>query len=116
MRVDMKRPGLVWPSLFTVGAAAAGFLLLSATAEAAPLCNKRATVLKTLERDYGEKPVAFGITTEGALVQLVADKGRKTWTIVIHTPEGTSCLLAAGRSWRNRPPQPKLALRAGGPR
>ena len=116
MRADMKRPGLVWPSLITAGAAAAGFVLVSASADAAPLCNERKTVLKTLERDYGEKPVAFGITTEGALVQLVADKSRKTWTIVIHTPEGTSCLLAAGRSWKDRPQRPRLALRAGGPR
>ena len=116
MRADMKRPGLVWPSLITVGAAAATLMLVSATAVAAPLCNERKTVLKTLERDYGEKPVAFGITTEGALVQLIANKSGKTWTIVIHTPEGTSCLLAAGQAWKVRPQRPRVALRAGGPR
>lgn len=115
MIANFKRPGLIWPSLVTIGALA-GILLASKPADAAPLCNQRTTVLSTLDRDYGEKPIAFGVTGDGSLVQIVAAKGGSTWTLVIHAPNGTSCLIAAGENWRKLPKREKFALQAGGPR
>jgi len=116
MRASVKRPGLIWPSLVTLAAVTA---LVTATGPAraaqAP-CNTRATVLTTLEKDYGEKPVAFGITGKGSMVQVIAAKDGKTWTIVIHDPSGTSCLIAAGQTWRVRTARGKVSARVGGPR
>jgi len=128
MRASVKRPGLLWPSLIILGAVAAVSAASSsavagddatvgnAAAAGQPLCNQRAVVLKTLEKDYGEKPIAFGITENGAMVQLIAAKDGKTWTLVIHNPKGTSCLMAAGETWKARREPQQASLRAGGPR
>ena len=117
MNASVKRPGLLWPSLIMLGAlGAASVISNSAVADGSPLCNERAVVLKTLEKDYGEKPIAFGITENGAMVQLVAAKDGKTWTLVIHNPKGTSCLMAAGETWKTRRHPQQASLRAGGPR
>jgi hypothetical protein len=109
----------LWPSLFILGAVAA-VAVAGNSAVAAPasqaLCNQRAVVLKTLEKDYGEKPVAFGITENGAMVQLITAKDGKTWTLVIHNPKGVSCLMAAGETWKARRDPQQASLRAGGPR
>ena len=116
MRASVKRPGLLWPSLFILGAVAAVAVAGNSAVAAEPLCNKRGVVLKTLEKDYGEKPIAFGITENGAMVQLVAAKGGRTWTLVIHNPTGVSCLMAAGEIWKARRDPQQASLRAGGPR
>lgn len=115
MRANLTRPGFTWPSLITLGALGA-FVVAGSPANAEGLCNSRAKVLNTLEKDYGEKPVAFGIAANGSLVQLVAAQGGKTWTLVVHSPNGTSCLMAAGEVWKPRPQPTQLALKAGGPR
>ena len=115
MRAILKRPGLTWPSLITLGALGA-FVAAGSPANAEGLCNARAKVLNTLEKDYGEKPVAYGIAANGSLVQLIAAQGGKTWTLVVHSPNGTSCLMAAGEVWKPRPQQTQVASKAGGPR
>ena len=116
MKASVKRPGLLWPSLFILGAIAALGVAGKSAVAADALCNQRAVVLKTLEKDYGEKPIAFGITENGAMVQLIASKDGKTWTLVIHNPKGVSCLMAAGETWKTRRAPQQAALRAGGPR
>lgn len=116
MNASVKRPGLLWPSLIVLGAVAVASAAGNSAVAGSPLCNERAVVLKTLEKDYGEKPIAFGITENGAMVQLVAAKDGKTWTLVIHNPKGTSCLMAAGETWKARRRPQQASLRAGGPR
>lgn len=116
MNASVKRPGLLWPSLIVLGAVGVAALASTSAKAGAPLCNERSVVLKTLEKDYGEKPIAFGITENGAMVQLVAAKDGKTWTLVIHNPKGTSCLMAAGETWKTRRHPQQASLRAGGPR
>ena len=115
MRANLKRPGLTWPSLITLGVLGA-FVVAGSPANAEGLCNARTKVMHTLENNYGEKPVAFGIAANGSLVQLIAAQGGKTWTLVVHSPNGTSCLMAAGEVWKQRPQPLRLALKAGGPR
>lgn len=116
MNASVKRPGLLWPSLIVLGAIGVASVASTSAVAGAPLCNERSVVLKTLEKDYGEKPIAFGITETGAMVQLVAAKDGKTWTLVIHNPKGTSCLMAAGETWKIRRDPQQASLRAGGPR
>ena len=87
--------------ILILGAACA---LLSSAAQAAPQqCNQRDEVLKLLSNKYSEAPVAFGVTNNGGLVEVLkSTKSAKddTWTIIITTPQGMSCLVAAGEGWR----------------
>ena len=68
-------------------------------------CYTRVRVLAHLAKKYGEAPVALGITNRGGLVEVLTTGDGKTWTIIVTTPRGLSCLVAAGEGWRNlRPP------------
>lgn len=72
------------------------------------ICHPRAEILALLEDRYGEKPTAFGITNAGALVELLESRqqvsGASTWTIVLSSPDGLSCMIAAGEGWRRKLP------------
>ena len=79
---------LIWPTI---------------KAHAQPQCNTRDSILRQLSEKYDETPVASGITHNGGLMEVFATKDGGTWSIVITSPGGWSCLLAAGEGWRQRP-------------
>ncbi len=71
-----------------------------ASAQGAPaLCTARDGLLTQLESKYGEVPVAIGVA-EGALIELLTAKDGITWTIILTSPQGLSCLIASGEGWR----------------
>ena len=86
----------MWKALM-LGAAA---VLLAWPAAAAPQCNQRDSVLAMLQSKYQEQPVAVGVTNNGGLVEVLSAGDGETWTIIITTPQGVSCLVAAGEGWR----------------
>ena len=57
-----------------------------------------------LSNKYSESRVAFGVTANGGLVEVLKSGPQAktdTWTIIITTPKGVSCLVAAGEGWRD---------------
>ncbi len=66
-------------------------------------CNQRDNVLGHLAQKYQEVPVAIGVTNRGGLVEVLSTGDGTTWTIIISTPDGQSCLVAAGEGWRAVP-------------
>lgn len=64
------------------------------------LCGSRSTVVENLAERYQELPVAIGVTSGGGLVEVLSSSDGETWTIIVSTPEGVSCLIAAGEGWR----------------
>ncbi len=80
-----------------------GFALIATTAmaQAQPQCNERDNVLELLAKKYQETPIAAGVTNTGGLVEVLTDIKSGTWTIIVTTPQGMSCLVAAGEGWRN---------------
>ena len=89
----------MWKTL----ALGAGFALIASTAmaQAQPQCNERDNVLALLAKKYKETPIAAGVTNTGGLVEVLTDIRSGTWTIIVTTPQGVSCLVAAGEGWRN---------------
>jgi hypothetical protein len=89
----------MWKTL----ALGAGFALIASTAmaQAQPQCNERDNVLALLAKKYKETPIAAGVTNTGGLVEVLTDIKSGTWTIIVTTPQGMSCLVAAGEGWRN---------------
>ena len=57
-------------------------------------------MLSHLAKKYGEAPVAVGLTNKGALVEVLTSSDGKTWTIIVSSPGGMSCLGEAGENWR----------------
>ena len=85
--------------------AVAPLMAVSAASAADPtdqLCDKRETILQTLERQYGELEIGYGVTMDGALLELATAKDGVTWTLVRTMPTGMSCLVAAGQKWGAR--------------
>lgn len=80
--------------------------LASASSESAAQqvpCNKRDDVLGHLAQKYQEVPVAIGVTNRGSLVEVLSTDDGKTWTIIISSPDGEACMVAAGEGWRALP-------------
>ncbi len=96
----------VWVAL---GLLAIGALPLGsdpALAQGAPaICTARDGLLTQLEEKYGEVPVAIGVAN-GALIELLTTKDGITWTIILTSPKGMSCLIASGEGWQPLAPAP----------
>ncbi len=88
-----------WTSLVL----AAALSLAPSEGAAQITCNQRDNVLGHLARKYQEVPVAIGVIDRGGLVEVLSTGDGKTWTIIISTPDGQSCLVAAGEGWRAVP-------------
>ncbi len=57
-------------------------------------------MIRLLSKKYQEAPVASGITNQGSLIEVLTDAHGGTWTIIITSPQGMSCLVFSGESWR----------------
>ncbi len=69
-------------------------------------CGVRAEVLEFLSQKFQEAPVAGGITTTGSLIEILTDPDGGTWTIIVTSPQGLSCVVSAGEDWRELIPKP----------
>lgn len=78
----------------------------AAPVAAAGVCDARADVLTHLKAKYAEAPAALGVTAIGQLVELIAAPDGKTWTLILTSPRGVSCLIAAGEHWIRAKPAP----------
>lgn len=68
-------------------------------------CYNAIEVAKQLSAKYDEAPVAFGMQSNGNLLQVYSSAEKGTWTVVSTTPSGMSCIVAAGKHWEQLPPQ-----------
>jgi len=85
-----------YPILFPVLGIFASVLASPASAQAQ--CGPREQVVKSLGERYKEAPSGMGVTQPGQVIELfTSDSG--SWTMLLTTANGTSCLIAAGESW-----------------
>ncbi len=75
--------------------------MLAAPAQAQQACAPRDTVLAHLASKYHEAPVAVGVTNKGGLIEVLSTPDGKTWTIIVTSPQGLSCMVAAGEDWQS---------------
>ena len=74
-----------------------------ADAAAQSICLPRKELGKQLERTFSEQPLAYGVTEDGALLEVFSSHDGLTWTLVITVASGQSCVLATGDSWTTLP-------------
>ena len=92
----------------TIGALTTA-VMLAATAPAAAdanaaRCGDRERVVAYLEKEWGETQRAFGIAGDRQLLELFASEGG-SWTILLTSPRGSTCLMAAGRAFQAVEPE-----------
>lgn len=73
---------------------------VSSTAMAQTKCKERDDIIDLLGKKYGETVSALGVSNTGGLVEVLNDPKDGSWTIIMTTPRGMSCLVAAGKGWR----------------
>lgn len=65
-------------------------------------CGRHEKVTAFLSKKYKEEVTAMGLVSNKGFMQLfVAESG--TWTILLTTPQGISCIVAAGDSYETAP-------------
>jgi hypothetical protein len=109
MNATMNRSSIRVAASLVLALLAFGSLSFKPTPAAAqgvpPACAAREALLSQLEHKYGEVPVAIGVAN-GKLVELLTAKDGMTWTIILTSPKGISCLIASGDGWRPLAPIP----------
>ena len=81
---------------------AAGLVCVSALAHAQSVCFQRAEFVTELGRKFLEAPIAYGLTSTGQVIEVLAS-GTGSWTMIVTSTDGTSCAVAAGESWSKFP-------------
>lgn len=81
-------------------------LLWAAPALAEPICKERGALVKMLAGKYHEIPAAMGVTNTGGLLEvLTSDTG--SWTIIVTSPRGVSCIVSWGQGWQTLRTEPE---------
>jgi hypothetical protein len=76
-------------------ALAMGAAVASTGAQAASSCAPRSEIAKALGDSFHEQQGMYALSASGNLVELFVSKAG-TWTLVVSTPRGVSCVLDAG--------------------
>ncbi len=79
--------------------ALAPMLGLSAPASAQSVCKTHGEVTQELGRRFTENQIAMGLASNGAELELFSSGDGATWSIVVTTPNGVSCVVASGEGW-----------------
>jgi len=77
-------------------------IFLSTSSQAQVMCGDWKEMTTALKAKFEESPVSKGLTATGSLVEVYASK-KGSWTIVVTSPKGQSCLVAAGEYWESLP-------------
>ena len=89
-------------SLKTVSALTAllatSFFLVAIQSAHAAVCSERKKFTTFLSKKYKEMPKAVGLVSNTGMMEVyVSEQG--TWSILMTTPNGITCLIAAGDHW-----------------
>lgn len=80
--------------LFVLG----GILATVTPAHSIPICGNRTQLVGALLRDYSEQPAFEALTADGRLMEVLTSENG-TWTVLLTSPTGRTCVVAAGTSW-----------------
>ena len=89
-----------------IAAALIGATLIMATGSTAHAqasrvpCEVRSKLVERLAATYKEISVATGLAHDGKLVEVLTNASGETWSIIVTSPQGLSCLVATGEDWR----------------
>jgi hypothetical protein len=76
-----------------------------ATAIAQSSCLPHGKLVDLLDGRYSEQRIAMGLETAGRLIEVFTSDDGGTWTIAFTTPDGASCVIAAGNNWLDIEPK-----------
>ncbi len=81
-----------------VGAALIALYAVPAGAKA--VCGDRAALITHLDDKFSEQPVAMGLTSTGAVIEVLTSPSG-TWTVLVTYSSGMTCMVATGEGWES---------------
>ena len=69
------------------------------------LCGQRDLVVDELTGRYGEQVRGMGLAHQNRIVEVFVSEETGTWTITVTSPNGTTCLMAAGQHFATMEPE-----------
>jgi hypothetical protein len=76
----------------------AALLMWAAAAKAQTACAPRKDIVAALKSRFNETALGKGLTAQKNLFEVFhSDQG--TWTVLISSPRGVSCIIATGTDW-----------------
>jgi len=63
------------------------------------VCADRQAMVARLLSEYGERPVAVGILSNGNLMEVLASSSG-SWTVLVTWPSRLSCVVTFGTDWK----------------
>ncbi len=88
---------------------AVALVLLSSAAMAQVPCGQRDKVVESFAVNFKEAPIATGVSSNGRLIDVLSTQDGDTWTLIITSPDGNSCMIASGQGWRAKPHEVDIA-------
>ena len=67
------------------------------------ICGKRTDVIRQLGEKYGETRRSLGRSEGRGGVELYASDETGSWTILLTSPQGIACMMAAGEAFQIEP-------------
>ncbi len=86
----------------------ASFLVSSVAMSQVP-CGQRDEIFEWLAVKYKEAPIATGVSNNGRLIEVLSTHDGDTWTLIVTSPDGNSCMIASGQGWRAKPHELDIA-------
>ncbi len=86
--------------IFALGVALIG--LQADPASAQQVCGERTKLMTDLGKKFAEQPVAMGLTSTGAVIEVLSSP-TGSWTFLVTSPGGQTCMVASGESWETLP-------------
>ena len=83
-----------------LGAAFVGLHAVPSSAQT--VCGEHAKLVDMLGVTYAEKSVAMGLTSTGAVIEVLTSP-TGTWSILLTYPTGLTCMVATGEKWEALP-------------
>ena len=77
------------------------FVIFATPATAKTICGDRSKMIGYLDRDYQEAQTGLGLASNGAVVELYTAK-TGTWTMLITSPDGKTCVVGSGEGWESQ--------------
>lgn len=95
--------------IFYLAMVGAAVVLLVAGAAMAEhmICEDRRSVVEQLETTYGEQTVSVGLMNSGYVIETLASPSG-SFTVLMVSPDGLACVMAAGEDFEPRPVKPDL--------
>ena len=66
------------------------------------VCGERVKMTKFLSGKFQETPRAVGVSSTGKSVLEVYTSTEGSWTVLMTTARGVTCIMGAGHSWQDK--------------